>query len=44
MKRVEEIKGRRQSQYIFDRQKKAKKAKVVQEVESDHEMVAAEEN
>jgi hypothetical protein len=29
MKRVEEIKGKRQAQYIFDRQKKAKQVTVL---------------
>lgn len=38
MKRVEEIKGKRQAQYIFDRQKKAKqieKEKDIKEVKRD---------
>jgi hypothetical protein len=38
MKRVEEIKGKRQAQYIFDRQKKARqieKEKDIKEVKRD---------
>ena len=42
MKRVEEIKGKRQAQYIFDRQKKARKIekeKDIKEVQRDMALI-----